>query len=71
MDIKEIYEMYGKVDYMDMYHPGRIYHLSRMEYHLYNNKTYIPVSENGIEIGVVKIEGNLITPGKRDRGLNK
>lgn len=70
MDIKEIYEMYGKVDYYEM-QTGRIYHFSRMEYHLFNNQTYIPVSENGIEIGVVKVEGNLITPGKRNRGLKK
>lgn len=69
MDIKEIYKTYGKVDYMDMNCPGRIYHFTQMEYHLYNNETHIPVSENGIIVGVVKVEGNLITPGKRERGI--
>lgn len=58
MDIKEIIKIYGKNDYMDMNSPGRIYHLSQMHYHLFDDTTRIPVSEDGRIIGEIKLEGN-------------
>lgn len=60
MDIKDIVKMYGKVDYYEM-QTGRIYHLSQMSYHLFDNTTRIPVSENGRIIGEIKLEGNYET----------
>lgn len=68
MNLEQIIETYGKNDYMDM-NTGRIYHLSKMEYHLFDNTTRVPVSENGVIIGEVKLKGNYITPGKRKRGI--
>ena len=59
MDINDIIKTYGFNDYLDM-NTGRIYHLSKMEYHLFFNKTYIPVSEDGKIIGNVEVEGNLL-----------
>lgn len=69
MNLEQIIEMYGKNDYMDMNYPGRIYHLSKMEYHLFDNTTRVPVSEDGVIIGEVKLKGNYITSGKRERGI--
>lgn len=68
MKLEEIIEMYGKNDYMDM-NTGKVYHLSKMEYHLYDNTTRVPVSENGYMIGEVKLKGNFVTPGRRERGI--
>ena len=58
MLIEDIIKMYGKNDYMDMNCPGRIYHLSQMEYHLFDDTTWIPVSEDGKIIGYVKLKGD-------------
>lgn len=58
MDIKEIIKTYGKNDYYEM-QTGRIFQLSKMEYHLYSNETWIPVLENGKVIGCIKEKGNL------------
>lgn len=68
MKLEQIIEMYGSNDYMDM-STGKIYHLSKMEYHLFDNTTRVPVSEDGVIIGEVKLKGNYITPGKRERGI--
>lgn len=57
MDIKDIIKTYGKNDYYDM-NTGKIYHLSQMSYHLFDNTTRIPVSEEGQIIGEVRLEGN-------------
>lgn len=57
MDIKEIIKTYGKNDYYEM-QTGRIFHLSQMKYHLYDNTTRIPVSENGNLIGEIKVKGD-------------
>ena len=57
MDIKDIIKTYGKNDYYEM-NTGKIYHLSKMSYHLFNNTTWIPVSENGELVGEIKLEGN-------------
>ena len=58
MKLEEIIKTYGKNDYMDMNCPGRIYHLSKMEYHLFDNTTHVPVSEDGNVIGIVKLKGD-------------
>lgn len=58
MFMKDIIETYGKEDYMDMKNPGRIYHLSKMEYHLFDDTTRVPVSEDGKIIGYVKLKGD-------------
>lgn len=69
MQLEQIIEMYGKnSDYYDQV-SGRIFHISQMEYHLFDNTTRVPVSENGVIIGEVKLKGNYITPGKRERGI--
>jgi hypothetical protein len=58
MTVEQIIEMYGKnTDYYDQV-SGRIYHISQMEYHLFDNSTYVPVSEFGEMIGIVKLKGN-------------
>lgn len=59
MKLEQIIEMYGRSDYMDMNCPGRIYHLSKMEYHPNDGNTHVPVSENGEVIGIVKLKGDL------------
>lgn len=58
MDIKEIIKTYGKNDYYDQA-TGKIYQLSKMEYHLFYNKTYIPVVDylKGDD-GYIELEGN-------------
>ena len=58
MSFEDIVKTYGKNDYMDMNNPGRIYHLSKMEYHLFDDTTRIPVSEDGKIIGYVKLKGD-------------
>ncbi len=58
MDIGEIIKTYGKNDYMDMNIPGRIFHISQMEYHLFDDTTRVPVSEDGVLIGYVKLKGD-------------
>ena len=58
MQLEDIIKTYGKeADYYDWI-TGRIYHLSQMSYHLFDNTTRIPVSENGVLFGEVKLEGN-------------
>ena len=58
MSFEDIIKTYGKSDYMDINNPGRIYHLSKMEYHLFDDTTRIPVSEDGEIIGYVKVKGD-------------
>lgn len=58
MDIGEIIKTYGKNDYMDMNTPGRIFHISQMKYHLFDDTTRVPVSEDGVLIGYVKLKGD-------------
>jgi hypothetical protein len=58
MQLEDIIKTYGKeLDYYDCV-TGRIYHLSQMSYHLFDNTTRIPVSENGVLFSEVKLEGN-------------
>lgn len=58
MTVEQIIEMYGKnTDYYDQV-SGRIYHISQMEYHLFDNTTHVPVSENCEIIGIVKLKGD-------------
>ena len=58
MLIEDIIKTYGKNDYMDMNCPGRIYHFSKMEYHLFDDTTWIPVSEDCKIIGHIKLKGD-------------
>lgn len=57
MKLEEIIKTYGKNDYYDM-NTGRTYHISEMQYHLFDNTTHVPVSENGNVIGIVKLKGD-------------
>ena len=58
MDLEQIISMYGtNADYYEQ-STGRIFHLSQMEYHLFDDTTHVPVSEDGNYIGVVKLKGN-------------
>lgn len=57
MTVEQIIQTYGKNDYYDM-NNGRTYHISQMEYHLFDNSTYVPVSESGEMIGIVKLKGD-------------
>lgn len=57
MDITEIIKTYGKNDYYEM-QTGRIFHLSQMKYHLYDNTTRIPVSGNGNLTYEIKVKGD-------------
>lgn len=57
MTVEQIIKTYGKNDYYDM-NTGRTYHISQMEYHLFDNSTHIPVSESGEIIGIVKLKGD-------------
>lgn len=66
MDIKEIIDVYGKNDYYDML-TGKTYCISKMEYHLFDNTTWIPVNQNGKFIGYVKIKGNLVCENKNKK----
>lgn len=55
--IKEILSTYGKHDYYDQA-SGKIYKFSEMQYHLFYNKTFIPVDGIGIEKEEIILEGN-------------
>lgn len=56
--IKEILSIYGKCDYYDQ-ESGKIYKFSEMQYHLFDNKTYVPVVSIGRqEMEIIKLEGN-------------
>ena len=57
MKLEEIIKTYGRNDYYDM-NTGRIYKISQMEYHLFDNTTHVPVYENGDFIGIVKLKGD-------------
>ena len=54
--IIEIIKTYGKNDYYDQM-SGKIYKFSEMQYHLFNNKTIIPVDGIGIQ-ETIELEGN-------------
>lgn len=57
MKLEEIIKLYGKNDYYEM-NTGRIYQLSKMQYHLFSNETIIPVEQCGRIIGTVKLKGD-------------
>ena len=59
--IKEILLTYGKYDYYDQ-ESGKIYKFSEMQYHLFNNKTLIPVDGIGVqERTMIELEGDYET----------
>ena len=59
--IKEILSTYGKHDYYDQ-ESGKIYKFSEMQYHLFYNKTFIPVDGIGVqERTIIELEGNYET----------
>ena len=57
--IKEILSTYGKNDYYDQA-SGKIYKFSEMKYHLFYNKTIIPVDGVGVQ-ETIELEGNYET----------
>ena len=57
MTIEEIIKTYGKNDYYEM-QTGRIYQLSKMQYHLFLNQTTIPVLKDGQLIGQITLKGD-------------
>lgn len=57
--IKEILSIYGKNDYYDQ-ESGKIYKFSEMQYHLFHNKTIIPVDGVGVQ-ETIELEGNYET----------
>ena len=57
--IIEIIKTYGKYDYYDQA-SGKIYKFSEMQYHLFHNKTIIPVDGIGVQ-ETIELEGNYET----------
>lgn len=55
--LEQIIKTYGKNDYYEM-QTGRIFLLSKMQYHLFSDETIVPVEYDGQIVGTIKLKGD-------------